>query len=73
MLDSSECRALLAECRLGDHDGRPAETFPTPNEEQMDSTPFGDAKPAPAAELAAPRNIKMDRGNGGRVRMDGRA
>jgi hypothetical protein len=73
MLDSSECRALLAECRLGDHDGRPAETFLTPNEEQMGSTPFGDAKPAPAAELAAPQGIEMDRCSDGRVMVDGRA
>jgi hypothetical protein len=73
MLDSSECRALLAGRRLGDHDGRPAETFPTPYEEQMGSTPFGDAKPAPTAELAASQDIEMDRGSDGRVRMDGRA
>jgi hypothetical protein len=39
----------------------------------MDSTPFGDAKPAPVAELAAPQDIEMDRGSDGRVRMDGRA
>jgi hypothetical protein len=39
----------------------------------MGSTPFGDAKPAPAAELAAPQGIEMDRGSDGRVRVDGRA
>jgi hypothetical protein len=73
VLDSLECRALVAKCRAGDHDDRPAETFPTPNEEQMGSTPFGDAKPAPTAELAASQDIEMDRGSDGRVRMDGRA
>jgi hypothetical protein len=36
----------------------------------MGSTPFGDAKPA---GLAAPRNIEMDRGSDGRVRVGGRA
>ena len=37
----------------------------------MDSTPFGDAKPAAMAGLATPQDIEIDRGSHGRVRGDG--
>jgi hypothetical protein len=42
----------------------------TPYDEQMDSTPFGDATPAAMAGLAAPQDIEIDRGQR-RVRADG--
>jgi hypothetical protein len=73
LLDSFECQALVAETRRDDHDGRSAKKFSTPHEEQMGSTPFGDADPAPTAGLAAPQDIEVDRGSDGRVRVDGRA
>jgi hypothetical protein len=43
----------------------------TPYDEQMDSTPFGDARPAEVTGHAAPRDIEIDRGSHGRVRGDG--
>ena len=42
-----------------------------PYEEQMDSTPFGDARPAAMAGLVAPQDIEIDGGSQGRVRDDG--
>jgi hypothetical protein len=43
----------------------------TPYDEQMDSTPFGDAGPAAVTGQAAPQDIEIDRGSQGRVRGDG--
>jgi hypothetical protein len=43
----------------------------TPYDEQMDSTPFGDAGPAAVTGQAAPQDIEIDRGSHGRVRGDG--
>jgi hypothetical protein len=42
------------------------------NEEQMGSTPFGDANPAIVTGFAAPQDIEINRGSHGRVRVDGR-
>jgi hypothetical protein len=42
-----------------------------PYDEQMDSTPFGDARPAAMAGLVASQDIEIDRGSQGRVRGDG--
>jgi hypothetical protein len=42
-----------------------------PYDEQMNSTPFGDARPAARAGLVAPQDIEIDRGSQGRVRGDG--
>lgn len=43
----------------------------TPLDEQMDSTPFGDARSAAVTGRAAPQDIEIDRGSHGRVRGDG--
>ena len=71
MLDSLECRELVAKCGRGDRSDRLTVDL-NPNEEQMGSTPFGDANPATGTGLAAPQHIEMDRGSHGRVRVDGR-
>jgi hypothetical protein len=51
--------------RLAD---RPASTF---NDEQMGSTPFGDADPAHATGSATPQKLEFQRGDRGRVGADG--
>jgi hypothetical protein len=43
-----------------------------PHDEQMGSTPFGDADPTNSAGLAAPQDIEIDRGTHGRVRIGDR-
>jgi hypothetical protein len=69
-LDSLGCEALLAKSRPDDRDDRQSMKSSTPYDEQMDSTPFGDATPAAMAGLAAPQDIEIDRGQR-RVRADG--
>jgi hypothetical protein len=44
-----------------------------PDEEQMGSTPNGNAGPMTLIGIALPQGIKIDRAGGGRVRVGGRA
>jgi hypothetical protein len=71
MLDSLECRELVAKCSRGDRNDHLTADINS-NEEQMGSTPFGEANPATWTGLAAPQHIEMDRGSDGRVRVNGR-
>jgi hypothetical protein len=62
----------VAECRANTTWLSDDEILKPANEEQMGSTPFGDANPAIVTGLAAPQDIEIDRGSHGRVRVDGR-
>jgi hypothetical protein len=71
MLDSLGCEALVANCRLRDRDDCLATKSSTAYDEQMDSIPFGGAKPAALTGQVAPQDIEIDRGSHGRVRGEG--
>jgi hypothetical protein len=71
MLDSLGCEALVANHRPCPSGRLAGDEVFNPYDEQMDSTPFGDARPAAMAGLVAPQDIEIDRGSQGRVRGDG--
>ena len=71
MLDSLGCEALVANHRPCPSGRLAGDEVFNPYDEQMNSTPFGDARPAARAGLVAPQDIEIDRGSHGRVRGEG--